>query len=564
MDINFKNNNSNDNLLFRMKNFVSWIFMLPIRMTFLYASLQCILIFSCSNSTLIKTTIMSFYVVFFLTCSYWVDFSKWKKNVFVLLREKNATTTCDENEWGFSIISKISNSAYLTFVNALSLKKNRRPWYPGFYPTYHPLFPKLCYQCCFPNDLENLERHKKRENAIQTTYKQNMDDVFGKYVTLMERNLVPIEGLDNNESMKNGNNYSISENKSIKTDRDGVNLQNMYRRYFRDGVENSFNINKSRVIAPRMRHCKVCNRCNPSFSHHCPFVGKCITEDNHLKYLNFILTSFIFMLILSIYLTINFISITREYNQVNEYQQHIDKQTLINFKWNIFKHCASYFCQLCVSSLFTAYLFVLTRDHVDLVLSNNTISENIKHRHLYGKRRVVNPYDYRQKYGFIHGSYMNLRWKIWRGPTASDFEKFLNINDHSSSDSVKDFNYIYIEKKISIMSCNDDEKMKPLSIEAVKLILQSCIEVIDALLCLLIPYYVSIIHRRYNSKDNVSDQSKKILFLYLKMMVFPDIEMWSNLSDQYKEDLDVAVNFPHLTPLGFLHCNDSNDKKVAS
>ena len=34
----------------------------------------------------------------------------------------------------------------------------------------------------------------------------------------------------------------------------------------------------------RMKHCYPCGRCVRKYDHHCPWIGACVGENNHLKF----------------------------------------------------------------------------------------------------------------------------------------------------------------------------------------------------------------------------------------------------------------------------------------
>jgi palmitoyltransferase len=44
------------------------------------------------------------------------------------------------------------------------------------------------------------------------------------------------------------------------------------------------------------RHCIICNRCVDRFDHHCPWLDNCVGSGNHLTFLIYLITMWIFLI----------------------------------------------------------------------------------------------------------------------------------------------------------------------------------------------------------------------------------------------------------------------------
>ena len=326
-----------------------------------------------------------------------------------------------------------------TFANASyrsSRSKVASVLRPSSHPSFHPLSAKACQACAniSTKDLQEMRRIHQRSKSV-------IDGFFPGWSTDDYEAVQPdVSG----ESMLETGTRIIDS-----FDKASVDLDTIKSKY---------------AFGPRVRHCKPCNTCRFCYTHHCVFVGTCITGSTYPMYICYIVTSALLMALATS--TIIATLLPALWTTTIVMSAPIDAAII------------SLCIQLILALFTTSFLWMLVSEHSLLLAGNVEFGDIFRYRAI-GMEAQRHASDFRGPFGVLIGTYINIRWRIWQGPLLAQ------------------------QSSVSVITETNQQIRMPKSPGA---ILKMTREVLYTCACFLVPcfWYVSGEFDQHNRKEIVA------------------------------------------------------------
>lgn len=481
-------------------HYLRWWTRLPLRFTFLYAAIQCFILLTCYNlpyNNVSKLIVLISWLIYCcMNACYWKSFVILYDKIalyFPFLKRYSGSELLNESRRLLMKDGKNDTNKHQAFfkrvVALFSRDGSGKPWKKNYIPYYHPLHTRACNTC---NNISIETRNDK--SIIAENYKKLNNDII----------------VDHNTR------HSFIGFKETKEYCD--NFNHTLRKL--DEIEN-----RSSMIGSRMRHCKDCDECRFVHSHHCEFVGECISEPNYIMYFNFIFCSMMFMMFIDfhlIYLTVQ--SFTNYYHQseflitFSNFSSYIPSSIYVK-NGNIFQYASlmALMIQVCACSIYLYILSSLFNEHLNFICNNVTAAEEKKYRYLgffknggnVGKYHWM-PYNFKRLYGKWMGTFYNMRWRLFTFDNQNQYNNLIKLKSEA-----------YEHRVASLLRGEN-----------------GIIAIIDTIASYYIPlYYV------FSSRQNVAKRAYRSDLSLYKYILLPDLDTWQeNVVHAHFNSLNIKVS----------------------